>query len=130
MKAVWCPSEDAFPDARNHRATPEIRGALRSQYPQRRRRSNARTTARTPGNINSRSRYRSTARGLAAAGTWLREQFASLLVKVHVRHTVRELSLLSDRELWDIGLLRAQIPQAASAAGRSRRHAARTRFRS
>jgi uncharacterized protein YjiS (DUF1127 family) len=58
----------------------------------------------------------------------LRELCALLMVKVRVRHTVRELSLLSDGELRGIGLLRADVPDAANAAGRSLRQAARTRF--
>ncbi len=53
-----------------------------------------------------------------SAERWLSQRIASLISTFRVRKTVRELSLLSDEELRDIGLLRADIADAATAASK------------
>lgn len=62
--------------------------------------------------------YGPNARIACAARTWLSARIASLVAKSKARHTARELSVLSDEELWDIGLLRADIAEVAATTSR------------
>lgn len=74
-----------------------------------------------PSNMQRPQVYPSEARIARAGGAWFRERIASLVAKSKARHTVRELSSLSDRDLRDIGLLRADIPEVGIAASRPSR---------
>jgi uncharacterized protein YjiS (DUF1127 family) len=70
--------------------------------------------SRGPGQGESRSK----APLLGAARAWFIARIAAPIEKYKARQTVRELSVLPDRELRDIGLLRADIPEVATAASR------------
>lgn len=61
------------------------------------------------------------ARSRSRLSAWLRVCIASLLARRAARHTVGSLEMLSDRELRDIGLLRAEIGEVAAARCHSRR---------
>jgi uncharacterized protein YjiS (DUF1127 family) len=58
--------------------------------------------------------YRFEAAVRGAAWGWLGEQIAALVAKHRGRQTARELAVLSDQELRDVGLLRAEIDQVAA----------------
>ena len=68
--------------------------------------------------------YRFEAALRRAAWAWLGERTASALATVAARlgarRTIRELEILSDRELRDIGLCRAEIEQVAARCPSSR----------
>jgi len=58
--------------------------------------------------------YRFEARVRHAAWGWFGERIAALVAKHKARQTARALAILSDEELRDVGLLRADIDQAAA----------------
>jgi uncharacterized protein YjiS (DUF1127 family) len=76
-----------------------------------------------PSNIIRRSTnsYRFEAAVRRAAWRSFGERIAALVAKYRARQTARELAVLSDRELRDVGLLRAEIDQAAADGSSSRR---------
>ena len=47
--------------------------------------------------------------GLHSVAEWFKRQNAKLEQARRVRSTIKELSKLSDRELWDIGIARGDI---------------------
>jgi len=55
-----------------------------------------------------------------AAWTWLARTVASALARLKTRQTIRELGALSDRQLNDIGLRRADIDDVAANSSFSR----------
>jgi uncharacterized protein YjiS (DUF1127 family) len=64
--------------------------------------------------------YRFEAGLRSAAWTWLARAVASALAQFKTRHTIRELGALSDRQLNDIGLRRADIEDVAANSSFSR----------
>jgi uncharacterized protein YjiS (DUF1127 family) len=58
--------------------------------------------------------YRFEAAVRRAAWGWLSGRIATLVANYKARQTARELALLSDQELRDVGLLRAEIGAAAA----------------
>jgi uncharacterized protein YjiS (DUF1127 family) len=56
-----------------------------------------------------------------AAWAWLGRRIAAFVAKARARRTVRELSALSERDLQDVGLLRADICAAAARSARFER---------
>lgn len=64
--------------------------------------------------------YRFEAAVRRAAWTWCLGRIASAVARFKARQTVRALALLSDSQLRDIGLLRADIEQVAAASASSR----------
>jgi uncharacterized protein YjiS (DUF1127 family) len=64
--------------------------------------------------------YRFEAGLRSAAWTWLARVVASALARLKTRQTIRDLSALSDRQLNDIGLRRADIEDAALSSSSSR----------
>ncbi|HSD43006.1 MAG TPA: DUF1127 domain-containing protein [Burkholderiales bacterium] len=72
---------------------------------------NAPATTRRPADV-----YRFEAAVRRLAWTWLTERIAALVARYRAQQTVRELAVLDDRELRDVGLLRADIVQAAKTA--------------
>jgi len=75
---------------------------------------NARSNTRRPTDLY---RFEATLRG--AAWTWAARAVASAVARLKARHTARELNALSDRQLNDIGLRRAEIEDAAANSSRS-----------
>ena len=61
-----------------------------------------------------------------AAWAWLRRRIAARIAKSTVRQTIRELSVLSNRQLRDIGLLRADIHRAAASSQPPLQHTERS----
>ena len=47
--------------------------------------------------------------GLTGVAAWLKELNAKRIERAQVNSTVKQLSKLSDRELWDIGISRGDI---------------------
>ncbi|HLB15692.1 MAG TPA: DUF1127 domain-containing protein [Burkholderiales bacterium] len=68
--------------------------------------------------------YRFEAALRRAAWAWLGARIVSAVAAVAVRHrarrTIRELGILSDRELRDIGLCRAEIEEVAAGSSGAR----------
>ena len=51
--------------------------------------------------------------GMKGFAAWLRELNAKRIQKAEIKRTIRELSALADRELWDMGLTRGDIYSVA-----------------
>jgi len=51
--------------------------------------------------------------GLSGVASWLKELNAKRIERVRVNSTIKQLSKLSDRELWDIGIARGDIYNVA-----------------
>lgn len=64
--------------------------------------------------------YRFEAAVRRAAWGWLAERIALLVARYRARQTVRQLAVLNDQELRDIGLLRAEIGEAAAKSAAAR----------
>ena len=64
--------------------------------------------------------YRFEAALRGAAWTWVARVVAAAVARLEARQTARELSALTDRELHDIGLRRADIEDAAATSAWSR----------
>ena len=47
--------------------------------------------------------------GLTGVAAWLKELNAKRIERAQVNSTIKQLSKLSDRELWDIGISRGDI---------------------
>jgi uncharacterized protein YjiS (DUF1127 family) len=75
---------------------------------------NALSNTRRPTDV-----YRFEAATRRMAWIWLAEQIETLIAKRRARQTARLLASLSDRELSDVGLLRAEIGAAAAKAARA-----------
>ena len=57
--------------------------------------------------------YRFEAALRSAAWTWVARAVASAVVRLKTRQTIRQLNELTDRQLFDIGLHRAEIKDVA-----------------
>ena len=64
--------------------------------------------------------YRFEAAVRRAAWGSLAERIAMLVARYRARQTVRQLAVLSDQELRDIGLLRGEIGEAATKSATAR----------
>ncbi len=64
--------------------------------------------------------YRFEAALRGAAWTWVARAIASAVARLKARQTLRELSALTDRQLHDIGLRRADIEDVAASSSLSR----------
>ncbi len=73
-----------------------------------------------PARLRSLKLYRLEAEIRRAAWASVRAQVASLVARFRTRQTIRELNILSDRQLRDLGLLRAEIGEAAAKSAASR----------
>jgi uncharacterized protein YjiS (DUF1127 family) len=67
--------------------------------------------------------YRFEAALRGAAWAWCLGRIASAVARFKARQTVRELALLSDGQLRDVGLLRADIERVAAVSASSRTRA-------
>jgi uncharacterized protein YjiS (DUF1127 family) len=47
--------------------------------------------------------------GLTGVAAWLKELNAKRIERAAINRTIKQLSALSDRELWDIGIARGDI---------------------
>ena len=47
--------------------------------------------------------------GLTGVAAWLKELNAKRIERAAIKRTIKQLSALSDRELWDIGISRGDI---------------------
>ena len=63
--------------------------------------------------------YRFEASVRRAAWTWVGKRIAALVARHQALQTARKLSALSDRELLDVGLLRADIDRVAGERSRA-----------
>jgi uncharacterized protein YjiS (DUF1127 family) len=63
--------------------------------------------------------YRFEASVRVAAWTWVGKRIAGLVARHQALQTARKLSALSDRELLDVGLLRADIDRVAGERSRA-----------
>jgi uncharacterized protein YjiS (DUF1127 family) len=73
----------------------------------------------TPNTRRPTDSYRFEASVRRAAWTWLGKQIAALIARHQALQTARRLSALSDRELLDVGLLRADIERVAGERSRA-----------
>jgi uncharacterized protein YjiS (DUF1127 family) len=51
--------------------------------------------------------------GLTGVAAWLKELNAKRIERAAINRTIKQLSALSDRELWDIGISRGDIYNVA-----------------
>ena len=59
--------------------------------------------------------------GMKGFAAWLKELNAKRIQKAQIKRTIRELSALGDRDLWDMGLTRGDIYSVAHGTADIRR---------